>query len=109
MLRARYDADSATIGVRADHVRVVPLQGGALGDAPREASLPAVVEMVEMVEMMGCEAHVFVRLGETGGGGSIVSRAPAHAGVTAGDRVRLELDMERVHCFDGATGERIQA
>ena len=106
MLRARYDADSITIGVRAEHVRVVPLRGGALGDAPREASLPAVVEMVEM---MGCETHVFVRLGETGGGGSIVSRAPAHAGVTAGDRVRLALDMGHVHCFDGATGERIQA
>ena len=105
MLRARYDADSITIGVRAEHVRVVPLKGGVLGDAPGEARLPAVVEMVEM---MGCETHVFVRLGETGGGGSIVSRAPAHAGVTAGDRVRLALDMGHVHCFDGATGERIQ-
>ena len=106
MLRARYDADSITIGVRAEHVRVVALNDGALGDAPREARLPAVVEMVEM---MGCETHVFARLGETGGGGSIVSRAPAHARVTAGDRVWLELDMGHVHCFEGATGERIQA
>jgi multiple sugar transport system ATP-binding protein len=44
----------------------------------------------------------------TVGGDAITARVDPNMKVTPGDRVRLGVDMRRLHVFDGPTGKAIQ-
>ena len=81
------------VGVRPEHLEVAADEPGAL---------PATVDLVEH---LGHEQHVVCRLPD----GQLVtvrqgSESPAPA---AGAAVHLVAAAERLHCFDGVTGERV--
>ena len=93
-------AQRVTVGVRAEDVVLVA------GDlpAPGRASLAG---RVALVEMMGSETFVHARIEGAPGGSTFVCRAPAHTAVRVGDALRFEVEPTRMHCFDGASGERL--
>jgi multiple sugar transport system ATP-binding protein len=114
------------VGIRPEHLTVA--EGG--GDADREATLAA---HVELIEALGNESLVHFstdarRVRNRGGAwtadaaaaqasGDIagasaaegVARVDPRVPVTAGDRVALAVDVDRLHFFDGETGDAIGA
>jgi multiple sugar transport system ATP-binding protein len=112
------------VGIRPEHLTVA-----GDGDANRETTLAA---RVELVEALGNESLVHFstdarRVRRKGGAwtpdadahasGDIagasasegVARVDPRVPVAAGDRVGLAVDVERLHFFDGETGEAIGA
>ena len=75
----------ATLGIRPEHVRV--------GEG-----VPA---RVELVEVAGSEAFVFLERG-------LVARVAAEARPVEGSEVRVAIRREDAHLFDSATGERVE-
>src|SRR5215208_5239869 len=65
---------------------------------------PAAIEIVaSVVEPLGSDTLVFFELG----GHEMVSRVPPEAVRRAGDRLRLSVDLSRMHLFDPATGRNL--
>ena len=65
---------------------------------------PAVIDIVaSVVEPLGSDTLVFFELG----GHEMVSRVPPEAVRRAGDRLRLSVDLSRMHLFDPATGRSL--
>jgi multiple sugar transport system ATP-binding protein len=65
---------------------------------------PAAIEIVaSVVEPLGSDTLVFFELG----GHEMVSRVPPEAARRAGDRLRLSVDLSRMHLFDPATGRSL--
>jgi ABC-type sugar transport system ATPase subunit len=85
------DTGQATVGVRPEHVALVPPgEGQATGE-------------VYVVEPMGREQVVDVQIGQQR---LHVIAPPGYAG-QIGDRVGLRFTPEQVHLFDNASGERL--
>jgi len=93
---AAVDASGLTelvVGVRPEHLAVV---------ADGTGVLPATVELVEH---LGHEQHVVCRLPD---GQLVTVRQGSHRPAPpARSSVRLVAAAEHLHCFDGATGERV--
>ena len=60
---------------------------------------------VEAIEIVGERAVLHVKVAE-----DVVVKvfAPLYTSVRGGERLRLSLNLEKVHVFDGSTGERIE-
>ena len=87
----RADARPATLGVRPEHLAILP---PGQGDAKAE---------VYVVEPMGREQIVEVQVGVR----RLRAIAPPGFAGRIGDRVGLGFTAERIHLFDSASGERI--
>ena len=99
-LTARFHGERVTIGARAEHIVI------ATG-AEQEPRFGLLSGSVELVEQMGSETFVYARLtGESGA--SLICKSPPHSGVRVGDVVPFAVDLAQAHCFDQATGERIE-
>src|SRR5712664_418438 len=59
---------------------------------------------VEVTEVLGADQFVYGIVG----GDAITARVDPNLKVSPGDRVRLGVDMRRLHLFDGPTGKAIQ-
>jgi multiple sugar transport system ATP-binding protein len=88
-------ADELLVGFRPEEIRL------ALPDA---AGLPIVAGTVEVIEPLGPETHVVVRVGEQ----LLTCKLPARSGLSIGSSVRLELDAAQMKLFDVRTGDRIR-
>lgn len=81
-------------------------EGHLIGIRPAALSLAAVdgvAAVVERVEVVGEDAHVYLLLD----GHPIVARVPAADRPSAGDTVRVAVRRADVHAFDAATGQRV--
>ena len=76
------------VGIRPEHIRVPG---------------PHLTGVVEVVEPIGHQAIVHVRVGET----LLVAALDAHDMPRAGERITLGVDIEAMHLFDAATEQRL--
>jgi ABC-type sugar transport system ATPase subunit len=80
------------VGVRPEHLEL------GVGEGPGLAAT------VELVEHLGHELHVVCRLAD---GQLVTVRQGSHtAAPSVASAVRVVAQPERLHCFDGVTGER---
>jgi multiple sugar transport system ATP-binding protein len=70
---------------------------------PDEHGAGVTMGVVELVEPLGAETHVSVRIGEE----ILICKFPARSGLQVGGRVNLSLDLSRMKVFDGESGERL--
>ncbi len=87
-----------TAGIRPDYLRVVdPEQAGEVGTALRG--------VVEVVEPLGADQHVLVRVGDA----AMMAKLPRTERLAIDDKVVLTVtDEEAVHVFDPESGEAIR-
>ncbi|MCU1490872.1 MAG: sugar transporter, ATP-binding protein, partial [Acidimicrobiaceae bacterium] len=93
-IRARSSSDKVTVGFRPEEIRLAT--GGSGG-------LPVVSALVELVEPLGSETHVVVRVGEQ----VLTCKLGARCGLSAGDKVLLEFDLGQMKLFDTESGARL--
>lgn len=93
-MRGTEPAERVTLGVRPHDIRI---------DRPDEGDVPA---RIDVVEPMGADTLVHVRLGVEEGGAEARVITPAEAPASEGDTVGLHLNRDRLHLFgadvDGA-------
>ena len=82
---------------------VLGIRPEALTEHPREGHSGLDLK-VEVSEVLGADQFVYGIVG----GDAITARVDPNLKVTPGDRVRLGVDMRRLHLFDGPTGKAIQ-
>ncbi len=82
---------------------VLGIRPEALTEHPREGHSGLDLK-VEVTEVLGADQFLY----GTVGGDSITARVDPNLKVSPGDRVRLGVDMRRLHLFDGPTGKAIQ-
>ena len=80
----------ATLGVRAEHVRLVPSDGG--------------VGRVTLTEPLGDETLVFF---EFGGSAPLVAKVDPDSPLGPGDPVAFDFDRDWCHLFDSESGARL--
>ncbi|MCP8937711.1 sn-glycerol-3-phosphate ABC transporter ATP-binding protein UgpC [Alsobacter sp. SYSU M60028] len=93
--RPRFDAAAgrrAVMGLRPEHVR--PASGGEAATAHGA---------VELVEPLGAETLVLLRVGDA----ALTGRFPPEAKLRPGDRVPLSLALEHAHVFEEETGRAL--
>jgi multiple sugar transport system ATP-binding protein len=82
---------------------VLGIRPEALTEHPREGHSGLDLK-VEVSEVLGADQFLY----GTVGGDAITARVDPNLTVSPGDRVRLGVDMRRLHLFDGPTGKAIQ-
>jgi len=82
---------------------VLGIRPEALTEHPREGHAGLDLK-VEVSEVLGADQFLY----GTVGGDAITARVDPNLTVTPGDRVRLGVDMRRLHLFDGPTGKALQ-
>ena len=87
--------EGVLLGIRPEHLRVVESGGWQL--------------TVETVEMLGAERLVYGHLGGPQGPWMIVRTHETDAAAVAGQTLHLLPLEDRIHGFDAATGQRIEA
>jgi len=93
------DGRKLVVGVRPEAIRLA-LPGGP----PLTASLTVPLPIrVEFVESLGHEVIVHGRAGDD----PLVAKVEPHGAPRMGDVVELAVDLEALHLFDAATGERL--
>jgi multiple sugar transport system ATP-binding protein len=85
---------SLLVGFRPEEIRL----------ARPDGSLPVVAGTVEVIEPLGPETHVVVRIGAE----TLTCKFPARSGLSIGSEIRLELDVAQMKLFDGASGDRLR-
>ena len=85
----------ATLGVRAEHVRLVPGNGAGPG---------ATAGRVTLTEPLGDETLVFF---EFGGAAPLVAKVDPDSPLAPGDPVAFDFDPAWCHLFDAETGARL--
>jgi len=88
-------AESLLVGFRPEEIR--PTTSDA-------ADLPVVMGTVEVIEPLGPETHVVVRVGEE----LLTCKFPARSGLSVGSTIHLELDAAQMKIFDASTGDRVR-
>jgi multiple sugar transport system ATP-binding protein len=91
--RAKPD-QRVTLGVRPENLR--PTQGEATDDS-------VIVLQLELLEPMGNEVFIYARHGAH----QLVARVPPQGLPQPGEPIRLAVELDRVHLFDGETEERL--
>ena len=81
---------------------VLGIRPEALTERPRDGH-PGLDLKVEVSEVLGPDQFLY----GTVGGDAITARVDPNLKVSIGDRVRLGVDMRRLHLFDGPTGRAI--
>ena len=87
-------AESLLVGFRPEEIRLAAPGG----------SLPVVTGTVEVIEPLGPETHVAVRVGDE----TLTCKFPARSGLSVGSEIRLELDVAQMKLFDAASGDRVR-
>jgi multiple sugar transport system ATP-binding protein len=82
--------EKAVLGLRPEDLTEVPHEG-----------FPQVVMSAEVVEVLGSDQYLYGKVG----GDEMIARLDPQFKVAVGDRVRLHVDMRRLHLFD-AKSER---
>jgi multiple sugar transport system ATP-binding protein len=82
---------------------VLGIRPEALTEHPRDGHSGLDLK-VEVSEVLGADQFLY----GTVGGDAITARVDPNLKVSPGDRVRLGVDMRRLHLFDGPTGTAIQ-
>jgi multiple sugar transport system ATP-binding protein len=90
----RMDGDAVTIGLRPEEIQ--PCPAGANG-------MPAVQGLVELIEPLGSETHVSVRVGEE----ILICRFPPRSGLETGAAINVQFDPQQMKVFDTASGLRL--
>jgi multiple sugar transport system ATP-binding protein len=88
---------SVTVGLRPEDLRWSR-------DAPPACSA-RLNALVEVVEPVGSETYVVVRVGDS----ALTARFPSRSGVRAGDQVELAFDPAHIHVFSGDSGASLLA
>jgi multiple sugar transport system ATP-binding protein len=88
-------AEELLVGFRPEEIRPTAVDA---------ADLPVVTGTVEVIEPLGPETHVVVRVGDE----TLTCKFPARAGLSVGGSIRLELDVAQMKLFDARTGDRIR-
>ncbi len=86
--------DNVVIGLRPEELR--PRR-------PATGGLPAVRGVIELIEPLGSETHVALRVG----GHVLTCKCPPRAGLEVGSEISVEFDPEHMKVFDGDTGMRL--
>jgi len=81
---------------------VLGIRPEALTEHPRDGHSGMDLK-VEVTEVLGADQFVY----GTVGGDAITARVDPNLKVSPGDRIRLGIDMRRLHLFDGPTGKAI--
>ena len=89
-------ADDVVIGVRPEHLVITADDAGLLLH-------------IDHVEEFGAEAYAHGRLVDSAHTERVITRLRTDARPALGDTVRVVADPERIHTFDRATGQRIEA
>jgi multiple sugar transport system ATP-binding protein len=89
----KYDGRSLILGIRPEHLSV---------SVPAPKNLPV---QVEMVEALGNETYVTVKLDEVS---TLQARIPPDQMVQIGDRLWLSLAVDKIHLFDSQTGAAVR-
>jgi multiple sugar transport system ATP-binding protein len=88
--------DAVTIGIRPEDIQPCsPL------DAPTGRAV--VSGRVELIEPLGAETHVAVRVGDE----VLTCRTPPRSGLEVGSTINLSFDIEQASIFDGTSGLRL--
>ena len=87
--------EAETVGVRPDQITFVAPTGPAI-------TLEATLELIEPV---GGESHLHMRL--VGSGQLVVVEIAGHTDIHEGEQRTLYLATVGMHCFNGATGLRV--
>jgi multiple sugar transport system ATP-binding protein len=82
---------------------VLGIRPEALTEHPREGHSGLDLK-VDVSEVLGADQFLY----GTVGGDAITARVDPNLKVSPGDRVRLGVDMRRLHLFDGPTGKAVQ-
>jgi multiple sugar transport system ATP-binding protein len=90
----RMDGDAVTVGLRPEEIRPCP---------PGANGLPAVQGVVELIEPLGSETHVSVRVGTE----ILICRFPPRSGLEAGATINVQFDPQQMKVFDAASGMRL--
>ncbi len=85
---------AAVLGARPEDVRIEPLDG-------RQGQTPAVVRLIEM---LGDSAVITLQV-EAAEPFEVLCKAEPRAAWQTGERVGLQINADRAHAFDPATGE----
>jgi multiple sugar transport system ATP-binding protein len=81
---------------------VLGIRPEALTEHPRDGHSGMDLK-VEVTEVLGADQFIY----GTVGGDAITARVDPNLKVSPGDRIRLGIDMRRLHLFDGPTGKAI--
>ena len=90
----RMDGDAVTIGLRPEEIQ--PCQAGT-------SALPVFQGTVELIEPLGSETHVSVRVGEE----ILICRFPPRSGFETGATINVSFDPRQMKVFDSASGMRL--
>jgi multiple sugar transport system ATP-binding protein len=90
----RLEGDAVTIGLRPEEIQ--PCPAGAGGSTSFQGQ-------VELIEPLGSETHVSVRVGEE----ILTCRFPPRAGLEAGATINVQFDPQQMKVFDTASGLRL--
>jgi multiple sugar transport system ATP-binding protein len=90
----RMDGDAVTVGLRPEEIQ--PCPAGSTG-------LPAVQGVVEIIEPLGSETHVSVRVGPE----TLICRFPPRSGLEVGATINVQFDPQQMKVFDAASGLRL--
>ena len=89
----KYDGRELTLGIRPEHLNL---------SLPAPKNLPV---LVELVEALGNETYLSVRLGDT----PLQVRIAPDRAVRIGEQLMLAIATEKIHLFDPETGNAIVA
>ncbi len=89
----KYDGRSLTLGIRPEHLNL---------SLPAPKNLPV---LVELVEALGNETYLSVRLGDT----PLQVRIPPDRPARIGEQLMLAIAPDKIHLFDPETGSAIFA
>jgi multiple sugar transport system ATP-binding protein len=90
----RMDGDAVTVGLRPEEIQ--PRPAGADGR-------PGFQGVVELIEPLGSETHVSVRVGTE----ILICRFPPRSGLEAGATINIQFDPQQMKVFDAASGMRL--
>ena len=86
------DGDEFTVGIRPEHFALA------------EAGRPGFAARADVVEPLGSDTLVFMRVGEA----DVVARLPPSLGIAPGDRLDVAVDPASLHFFDRSTGMAVR-
>jgi multiple sugar transport system ATP-binding protein len=92
-----YAGKSICLGIRPENIRLLP---GLESNVAPEGEIDG---LVEFLEPTGGETYLHL----SRSGCQLVARGTDSAPVLTGRTVRLQVDLQRAHCFDAATGNAI--
>ena len=87
-----YIGKEVIIGLRPEALHDEPMNLAALPDSTIDAH-------VDVTELMGAEIYLYLTVGET----SLIARVSSRSTSTAGDDIKIALDVSRLHIFDKDT------